>query len=520
MTASHRVLIEKHLPVEMRDGVHLSTDVYRAEDADQHPVVLIRTPYGKDVPGHANTWINVVEAVERGWIVVVQDVRGRYRSAGSFVPFVNEGRDGFDSVAWIRNQPWSDGAVGMVGGSYVGMSQWLAAAEDPPGLIGIVPAVAPDDITQDWLREGGNLAFGFLANWVATLLTTSPIPDAAAKSRITQIARDVIEERIRTFEDLVAAAGPFAPYLSDWRNPAFEGAPPRLAGRVRVPALVIGGWFDIFVRGSVASYARRDDAGSRHAGDRLILGPWAHGVMGGWFPTHWFGEHSSYESLHPTALQLNWLEAVRTGAFDDSAPVRAFVMGLDEWQQFDRWPPEDVVPLELRLRVTNAVDPSHVVATPAANPVGTVGGRTFLPGLWIAANSGPRPLGAATAGGDSLSFSSEPFVEDVDVVGPIVCEVHAMSQRPTLIVAKASVISADGTAELFAEGSSQLPGGDGFRRISIDLGPTALRLTSGAKLRADISASDFPRLEDGPRSEVTIAALGDEPVLHLMIRPV
>ncbi|MGO4586073.1 CocE/NonD family hydrolase [Arthrobacter sp. 2RAF6] len=502
----------------MRDGVTLSGDVYRPGDGEPCSTVLIRTPYCKDDPAHANTWINVLRAVESGWVVVVQDVRGRFRSEGHFVPFVNEADDGVDTIQWVREQPWSDGKVGMVGGSYVGISQWLAAARNPEGLIGIVPAVTADDVHSGWLYEDDNVVLGFLAYWVSILLASSQM-DEKSRPRIAALERSVAEGRIRTFHQLVEEAGEFAPYLRDWRDRSRSLVDPELAGRVEVPAFVIGGWFDIFLRGTVASFVRREAAGTGNAHDRLLVGPWAHGLMGGWFPGRSFGPASSFDSLDPTSLQLGWLEEVRDGLYRSDHPVSVFSMGADEWRCFSSWPPEGADRVHLRLRPGNIEHPAATMDARAGlsvdSPVPTIGGRTFFPGYKVGANSGPRMLEAMHARKDVHTFVSDPLADDIEILGTVSCRLDVTTADPTPVVVRLATLDGTGSSELLCEGSSYItPGAGNAESITVDLGSTAIRVAKGMRLCAYVATSDFPRLEDGPRTSLNVCA-DEGPVLEL-----
>ncbi|GAA3312824.1 CocE/NonD family hydrolase [Arthrobacter ramosus] len=512
------LIVEKHVPIAMRDGVTLSGDVYRPSEGEPRSTVLIRTPYCKDDPAHANTWINVLRAVECGWVVVVQDVRGRFRSEGRFVPFVNEADDGVDTIQWVREQPWSDGNVGMAGGSYVGISQWLAAARNPEGLIGIVPAVTADDVHSGWLYEDDNVVLGFLAHWVSILLASSGM-DEESRPRITALERNVAEGRIRTFRQLVEEAGEFAPYLQDWRDRSRSLVDPELAGRVKVPAFVIGGWFDIFLPGTVASFVRRESAGTRNAHDRLLVGPWAHGLMGGWFPARSFGPASSFDSLDPTSLQLGWLEEVRDGLNQPDYPVRVFAMGADEWRCFSSWPPEGAGRVQLRLRPSTIERPTasmdDLTVSLLDSPVPTIGGRTFFPGYKVGANSGPRLLEALRARHDVHAFASEPLAGDIEILGTVTCRLKVTAAGPTPVVVKLATLDSTGTPELLCEGSSySRTGAENAESISVDLGSTAVRVAKGMRLCAYVATSDFPRLEDGTRTSLNVCA-DEGPVLEL-----
>ncbi len=512
------LIVEKHVPIAMRDGVTLSGDVYRPSEGEPRSTVLIRTPYCKDDPAHANTWINVLRAVECGWVVVVQDVRGRFRSEGQFVPFVNEADDGVDTIQWVRDQPWSDGHVGMAGGSYVGISQWLAAAMNPEGLIGIVPAVTADDVHSGWLYEDDNVVLGFLAHWISILLASSGM-DEESRPSIAALERNVAEGRIRTFQQLIEAAGEFAPYLQDWRDKSRSLVDPELAGRVDVPVFVIGGWFDIFLRGTVASFVRREASGTQNPHDRLLVGPWAHGLMGGWFPARSFGPASSFDSLDPTALQLGWLEEVRDGLNQSEYPVRVFAMGTDEWRGFSSWPPKDADRVHLRLHPSPIEHPAPSMAARRAplvdSPVPTIGGRTFFPGYKVGANSGPRLLEALHARNDVHAFVSEPLDDDIDILGAVTCRLTVNAAGPTPVVVKLATLDGTGASELLCEGSSySRPRAGNTEPITVDLGSTAIRVAKGRRLCAYVATSDFPRLEDGPRTSLNVCA-DEGPVLEL-----
>ena len=515
------LIVEKHVPIAMRDDVTLSGDVYRPNDGAPRSTVLIRTPYCKDDPAHANTWINILRAVESGWVVVVQDVRGRFRSGGHFVPFANEADDGVDTIQWIRDQPWSDGHVGMVGGSYVGISQWLAAAGKPEGLIGIVPAVTADDVHSGWLYEDANVVLGFLAHWISILLASSKL-DEESRPRIAALERSVAEGRIRTFHQLIEETGDFAPYLQDWRDRSTSLVEPELAGRVEVPAFVIGGWFDIFLPGTVASFVRRGAAGTQHPHDRLLIGPWAHGLMGGWFPARSFGPASSFDGLDPTSLQLRWLEEVRDGRTPIEHPVSVFSMGADAWRDFSSWPPDNAHRLRLQLHPAEVESTQMSANTlPGAvleSPVPTIGGRTFFPGYKVGANSGPRLLDALGVRNDVQMFVSDPLAEDIEILGTASCRLKVRVDGPTPVVVKLAILGDDDSPEWLCEGSSycDFDAGNG-KPVSVSLGSTAVRLPKGCRLCIYVASSDFPRLEDGPRSSLDILPGDGGPVLELEV---
>lgn len=148
------ILIEKNLMVSMRDGVRLATDVYRLEGSAPAPVLMARTPYNKEY-ATSGSMFDVFRAVQAGYVVVIQDVRGRYASEGEFNPHFQETQDGVDAFAWAAAQPWSNGVVGTFGGSYLGATQWLPAREQPPALRAMAPSITFSDLYEGCLYQGG-----------------------------------------------------------------------------------------------------------------------------------------------------------------------------------------------------------------------------------------------------------------------------------------------------------------------------------------------------------------------------
>ncbi|MBA2534849.1 MAG: CocE/NonD family hydrolase, partial [Rubrobacter sp.] len=164
------VLIQKNVPAAMRDGTTLMSNVYSPSEGGPHPVLLTRLPYGKDLP-LGTSFLDPVKAAEAGYIVVVQDVRGRYRSEGEFVPFVREYEDGYDTVEWAAKLPGADGSVGTYGLSYFGKTQWHAAVMRPPSLKSMVPSLTWGNHLNGVQMRGGVQELGLMQFWAQTALT-------------------------------------------------------------------------------------------------------------------------------------------------------------------------------------------------------------------------------------------------------------------------------------------------------------------------------------------------------------
>jgi uncharacterized protein len=254
------VRLLRELAVPLRDGTVTRAEAWVPE-GPPGPALLVRTPYLKETTAPSPV-VDVRLATERGYSVVVQDVRGRGSSEGEFEPFVHEEADGADSVGWVAEQDWCDGHVVMAGMSYVGATQWLAAAAAPPALRGIAPTLSSDDFAEGWSYAGGVSELGFLATWNA--IDLAPFEERW------------YDDPLRGCDDLEGLAR-IAPWSADWLRAAAEPDYWRsrsVAHRrddVTVPALVIGGWYDVFCDASLRSFAR-----SRHDDDRLVVGPWGH----------------------------------------------------------------------------------------------------------------------------------------------------------------------------------------------------------------------------------------------------
>src|SRR5215208_7899620 len=254
------VRLLREVAVPLRDGTVTRAEAW-VPDGPPGPAILVRTPYLKETAAPTPV-ADARLATERGYRVVVQDVRGRGSSEGEFEPFVHEEADGADSVAWLSDQDWCDGRVVMAGMSYVGATQWLAAAASPPALSGIAPTLSSDDYAEGWSYTDGVTELGFLATWNA--IDLAPFDERWHDEPIR--ASDELEELARA-----------APWSADWFRAGAESdywlarSVAHRRDEVTVPVLVIGGWYDVFCGASLRSFAR-----SRHEHDRLVMGPWGH----------------------------------------------------------------------------------------------------------------------------------------------------------------------------------------------------------------------------------------------------
>lgn len=512
----HAVIVERDVPVGMRDGVVLRADVYRPAPPAAAPAVLARTPYDRTFPLTPPATLDPERATEAGYALVCQDVRGRHGSDGRFYPFRSERSDGYDSVEWVAAQPWCDGAVAMVGRSYTAAAQWLAAAERPPHLRAICPVAIGSDYFDGWVYQGGAFQLGFNLFWVQLMAGGKARPRLAEQYRHLPLsAAPVLDEGDagRFYRDWLA-------HPTDdryWRELSFD----RSYGRIEVPALNVGGWFDVFLGGTLENYARlRKEGASEMARrrTRLVIGPYAHGSTYGQYPDHGFPEFAPADRIDLVELQLAFLDGLlRDGASAEDPPVQIFVMGENVWRDEDDWPPARAREQRWHLRSGGGLSPE-----PPGNeapdeylydphdPAPTIGGPTSLPGAFLRTNSGPLDQRPLERRADVLSYTSTPLEQPLEATGPLTVVLHAATTAADMdVVAKLCDVDPDGIARVLAEGVVRARYREGYDRprplepgrayeYPIDLVATSNVFAAGHRIRLLVTSSSFPRLDRNP----------------------
>ena len=284
------ILIEKNVMVPMRDGVKLATDVYRPASVGRYPVLLSRLPYNKELPMMVQVNIDTSRAVQADYVVVIQDCRGRFASEGEFTPLVNEASDGVDTVAWITEQPWSTGQVGTVGGSYLGFTQWLLAREQPEALRSMAPMITTSDYYEAPFRHtGGVFELGFSLFWSLSMVPEElqrHVRQGKASMQQMGMLMQAMSNASALFEHLPLGDKPllreFAPFYFEWlAHPNYDDYWRNIAHKtyyeqITVPALNIGGWYDIFLGTTLENYIGMKQRGGNEVArqhQRLLIGP-------------------------------------------------------------------------------------------------------------------------------------------------------------------------------------------------------------------------------------------------------
>jgi putative CocE/NonD family hydrolase len=568
-----RIVVDKNLMVPMRDGVSLAADVYRPDGPGPFPTLVQRTPYNKEF-GLAGFSFDIMRGVQAGYAVVVQDTRGRWASGGEFNPFFDEARDGADTIAWAAAQPWSTGAMGMIGGSYFGATQWTAATQTPEALRAIAPFVTTDQYYDGWAYQGGAFQLGFNLHWTLSSLALGEVVrrmgTGAATAQDFAALVAAVDGNDAGYGRLPLLGLPevkgLAPYYDDWlSHPSYDEfwratAPRESYGQITVPALNMGGWHDLFLKGTLANYTGMKAQGGSDASrqyQRLVIGPWAHGPTAGWFPERSYGLLAGTATADITGLQLRWFDWLLKGEDTGLAaekPVRLFVMGANEWRDEDDWPLPGTEYADYFLhssgRANTAAgdgglstdapgdEPEDVYLYDPRNPVPTTGGGTFLPGLSIGANAGPRDQRAVEARHDVLCYTTEPLAAPLEVIGPVRAVLHVSSSATdTDFTAKLVDVAPDGRAENLADGILRARYRESLSEpsplepervyeVTVDLVATAAVISAGHRIRLEVSSSNFPRFDRNTNTGGVIATEGEADIRpavnrvhHTRVRP-
>lgn len=457
-------VVERNVPVPMRDGVVLRANVWCPASAGPFPTLVYRTPYGKD---ETEGWYTThLRAVERGYAVVIQDVRGRFASEGDFFPYVNEGQDGFDSIEWAAHQPWSNGSVGTYGLSYPGAVQWLAAIESPPHLKAMVPAMTFSSPRRFFYMNGvWDLSWlAWAHNSIAPdarrrLGLAGPVTEDEAASVWPRVA-----EGMQSFLPLASLPDldPVAPFYTEWlrhppEDPWWDWA--ELPGRydhVGAAVLNLSGWYDEAYgpEGATTNFSGllASRVGERDPRTKLILGPWVHGVRA-------VGNRQAGErDFGPEAavdyddLVLRWMDRYLRGfdnGLDLEAPVRLFIMGENSWRDEPAWPPPSAVPAVRFLNPSTVPGGYGVLseAPPKRSEPSTFRSDPAQPTRDPYQVFGPHDYSRLADSAGVLVFDTEPFADDTEITGAITAEIFMSCDcRDTDLWVKVLDVGPDGAA--------------------------------------------------------------------------
>jgi uncharacterized protein len=541
---NQEIVVQGDVPAAMRDGTTLMSNVYRPASGGLYPVLLTRLPYGKDLSADT-TYFDPMKAARRGYVVVVQDVRGRYASEGEFTPFVREFEDGYDSVEWAARLPGSNGSVGMFGLSYFGKTQWHAAVTRPPSLRSLAPGLAWGNHLNGVQMRGGAGELGLMQYWAQTALALGVL-FRRYSGEPEQIERR-LPSLIGSIDTLLAGGGYDALPLAALPDP--HGLTPFVRGgfdrgvddetwdylnidgkydRIEAPTLHIGGWYDCFIGETLRQYEamkeRASQAGMRPP--RLLVGPWSHGGFKSTVGDLDFGIGSSGMFLNYrsdlTELQLRWFDATLKDdekSLEDTPPVEVFVMGENRWRGYEEWPVPGSYPARWHLHAGGRLsrenpargDPDAYDYDPEA-PVPTMGGAILMAPIHRPGARDQRPNEERP---DVLVYTSEVLQNDYTVLGPVNGTIFAASDaRDTDFVVRLVDVHADGRAIVVTDGIIRASARESFPapgvirpakpslvepgrvyEYCVDLWATGISFRAGHRIRVEITSSSFPRWE-------------------------
>ena len=523
---AYRVLFESNVRVPMRDGVTLASDIYRPDAPGKFPAILVRTPYNRASTGLTDEarWF-----AARGYVVVRQDVRGRYDSDGTFYAFKNEADDGYDADEWFGSQPWFNGNLGTMGGSYVGYTQWAQAIRGSKYLKAMIPYITTPDIYGNWIYIDGAPHYGFDLPWGGISM------DSHVSQFTDGFTWDPIYKHLPTATS-DEAGHHRTPHYRDWmahptRDSYWDGISfDNDYNKISVPILSLDGWYDIFLRGDINDDARMRKEGktpeARNA-KRLMIGPWAHSVGTRTLPTGldggapaMSGDNAVFD-MKPVFLRWfdHWLKGIDNGVSVD-APIQIFVMGDNSWRDEKEWPLARTQYTNYYIQsgghansaigdgVLTTLQPkgagTDVFSYDPANPVPSMGGNVCCSNV----PSGPMDQRSVERRDDVLVYTTPEMKEPTEITGPIKMELFAStSAKDTDWTAKLVDVQPNGVAQNIQSGIVRARYRDGGGKpaqpieadkvysYSIDLWATSYVIQPGHRLRLEISSSDFPRFD-------------------------
>lgn len=515
---THRVRTHRGLTVPATDGTLLRATRLVPVGVGRGPVVLIRTPYARDSP----VWMNLLPRpiARRGLQVVVQSVRGTFGSTGTFAPGRHERSDGTATFDWLRAQPWCDGRVAMVGGSYLATTQWAVGPYLDEPLSAMCLAIGSSTMLGGWYPQG-SLGLDQTLRW-ATLLATQErrlgslalllggrrIARALAAPDHAHADRAGIGEDSAVYQEIVAHADD-----PDYWVGAIDHSVAR--GALSTPTSMVTGWYDLFLRDQLVDHQAQVAAGHD---SRLLIGPWSHSSTK-------LLPHQAHDALEFLDHTLRGRPLTRT------SPVRIFVNGArgssdegrGQWRDLPAWPPP-TQSLQLYLgsdlngaSIATFAEPAtrtgqRSISYDPANPTPAAGGPTLNP------PAGQHDQTTVEQRDDVLTHTTAPLDDDLEVIGTTTAHLHACTSDPSaVLLVRLCDVDARGTSRNVTEGLARLspPNLDETAQppaVEISLDPTAYVFRRGHRLRVQLAAGAHPRIIN-PRGGPYNVTLHDRPDL-------
>ncbi|MGD0629668.1 MAG: CocE/NonD family hydrolase, partial [Terracidiphilus sp.] len=523
------VRLERGVKCLLKDGTALVSDHYYPAGNGPWPTLLMRQPYGRDIASTV-VYAHPVWFARHGYHVAIQDVRGRGGSDGAFYPFRHEGRDGAETIAWLRMHPACNGRIGMYGFSYQGATQLLAAAEQPQGLQCIAPHMTAADLYHGWFYHHGALRLSSSLTWGVQMLREDArrLGSREASDKLEAVWLNIRgQAAIVPYAQHPAIEDPALPaYVRDWFTHSEPGEYwssmdicTRL-DKIRIPALHIAGWYDTYLEGSIAGYlALRNHAGSEFARENqyLIAGPWVHIPWGDRVGDANLGDAAN---LDTDEILLRWFDhwLKDSASFSGEPRIRYFSLGPNDWRSAQEWPPSASFPLYLRsngnansrkgdgalaLVPPSDEEPRDVFVYDPEVPVAAPGGPQALSGLFDQA--------VPEMGNNLLVYTSESVAQEMEIFGHPRIQLYAATSAAFAdFTAKIVRVTPAGRAEFLSIGVARstwlfaIAGytADRIHAWEFTLEPVSFVLAPGERLRLEIASSAFPLYDRNPSTAI------------------
>jgi putative CocE/NonD family hydrolase len=523
------VHLERGVRCRLSDAITLVSDHYYPSGPSPQPTLLMRQPYGRDIASTV-VYAHPIWFARHGYNVVIQDVRGRGDSEGDFYPFLNEGKDGAETIAWLRSRSECNGSIGMYGFSYQGAVQLLAAAQQPTGLKCISPAMTACDLYHGWFYQHGALQYAVSLGWGLQLLKSDVRRKKLreASERLEQAWSNLAGQYgFLPFREHPALHGEGVPqYVLDW----FDHDQPdeywsqldvsQLIDRIAVPALHISGWYDMFLRGSVDGFLQLRSKAANHFARQnqyLIAGPWQHIPWGDRIGASDFGPQALVDTDKILLRWFNhWLKDSK--GFAREPHIRHFVLGENQWHHAEDFVTEENYILyahslgnansrrgdgSLSTFPPSTDEPCDAFVCDPEVPVPAPGGASGA--------SGQFDQAGLELGNNVLVFTTAPLIEPVSVFGsPRIVLYAATSMARTDFVVKLVRVRPNGAAEFICLGIARSNWlfrkkeflADTVQEWDFSLEPTSCRFAPQDRIRLEIASGAFPLYDRNPGGEV------------------
>lgn len=507
----YNVKTERDVGMKARDGITLVADVYHPIGLAQAPTILVRIPF-------TNTFSNRLRAdavarfwASRGYHVVIQGTRGRYKSAGTHYPLLGERDDGIDTLRWLNTQPWFDGRLGMWGGSAFGYTQWVLADQTNPGPHALAIQIASTDFYQ-MFYPGGAFSLESALFWA---VRSRGSVDEDPKPKDLEKGYDgfpLIEADNRAIADI--------PFFNDWVTHRERDSYWRSidgldrARKAQAPVLLMAGWYDPFLPTQIRDFIDIRSAANRHVATetRLVIGPWSHADAV--VPPNGKAAGDYRESV--LVPSIDWFDRHLFGkkGARPSSPVLIYVMGDNTWREEQEWPLKRAQATAFYLHSQcNAAGNTDCGKLLPSKPEGSRRSDTYLydpmkpvpsrGGAMLGPRAGIAKQNEIEARNDVLVYTSDVLVQDTEITGPIRAVLYvATSAKNTDFIVRLSDVHPNGDSYNVCDGILRTSSNSvaDATRIEVDLWPTSMLFKEGHRIRVHVTSSSYPRFDRNPNT--------------------